>query len=538
MLYFTQPSTRTYLSFENACHLLGIRTAEIRDPSTSSEFKGESFEDSLRTFSSYVDVIIMRARARGSRGTRPISWIASAARCRSSTRAAERTLIPPRPLLDIYTLERSFEARGGIDGKTIGVMGDLKRGRTARSLSYLMERYRDVRLVFVAPDAFQMERELLDWLTGHGVTFSCTDRLHEVLGDLDALYVTRLQKEYDTGGESDGFDHAPLQRGPARARAAAEARHRHAPAAPRPGAGPPRRRRPARDVLAPGAQRHVDPGRAAGEDLRRGGGSARRAASVNAAALAKRYRFPITAIAVVGLGALVATAVGVSLFLGFASSTDNTRRLMALQSETLVDGIEQRLESQLQPVDYRARWMVDQIERGNVKLDDPAALDTFMLGALSAAQRVSGLGIVDPQAQVRGWERPSNQPLVEDWSGTPQVIEWLKDGATRTGPSWQAPSWTPVLEETTVRHDMPIRIDGEFAGMFSQAVSVSDLSRYLAAVGTETGIIPFILYDRDRVLAHPMLMGWTPAAFDQDQPLGGPRRSRRFRARANLDSRP
>ena len=51
MLYFTQPSTRTFLSFNNSCHLLGIRTSEIRDPSTSSEVKGESFEDAIRTFS-------------------------------------------------------------------------------------------------------------------------------------------------------------------------------------------------------------------------------------------------------------------------------------------------------------------------------------------------------------------------------------------------------------------------------------------------------------------------------------------------------
>jgi len=60
MLYFAQPSSRTYLSFENACHILGIRTTEIRDPRVSSEIKGESFDDSLRTFSSYTDLIIMR----------------------------------------------------------------------------------------------------------------------------------------------------------------------------------------------------------------------------------------------------------------------------------------------------------------------------------------------------------------------------------------------------------------------------------------------------------------------------------------------
>ena len=65
MFYFTQPSTRTFLSFNNACHILGIRTSEIRDRSTSSEVKGESFNDSIRTFSSYVDVIVMRAREPG-----------------------------------------------------------------------------------------------------------------------------------------------------------------------------------------------------------------------------------------------------------------------------------------------------------------------------------------------------------------------------------------------------------------------------------------------------------------------------------------
>jgi aspartate carbamoyltransferase catalytic subunit len=61
MLYFTQPSTRTFLSFNNACQILGIQTSEIRDAATSSEIKGESLLDSLRTFSSYVDVIIMRS---------------------------------------------------------------------------------------------------------------------------------------------------------------------------------------------------------------------------------------------------------------------------------------------------------------------------------------------------------------------------------------------------------------------------------------------------------------------------------------------
>jgi aspartate carbamoyltransferase catalytic subunit len=214
MLYFTQPSTRTFLSFSNACHVLGIRTSEIRDPSTSSEVKGESFEDSIRTFSSYVDIIIMRTWGEGMAQTsselmnrieRPVPIINA---------GSGKDQHPTQALLDIYTLERSFETRGGIEGKVIGLMGDLKRGRTARSLAFLMEKYPGVRLVFVAPPAFQIDADVTDYLTARSIPYEVRDAVGTVLPELDALYVTRLQAEYDTAGESSGFDHAKFRIGP------------------------------------------------------------------------------------------------------------------------------------------------------------------------------------------------------------------------------------------------------------------------------------------------------------------------------------
>lgn len=207
MLYFTQPSTRTFLSFNNACQLLGIQTSEIRDASTSSEIKGESLLDSLRTFSSYVDVIIMRTKEEGlaeaaanlfDRIHRPVPVLNA---------GSGKDQHPTQALLDIYTLERSFRTRGGIDGKTIGMMGDLKRGRTVRSLSYLMKVYKDVRLVFIAPPAFRMEEDIKAHLREHGVAYVETEDMESVLPGLDALYVTRIQDEYDTaGGESSKVD--------------------------------------------------------------------------------------------------------------------------------------------------------------------------------------------------------------------------------------------------------------------------------------------------------------------------------------------
>jgi len=206
MLYFTQPSTRTFLSFNNACHIVGMRTSEIRDPSISSEVKGESFEDSIRTFSSYVDVIIMRTKesGRAAQAARLMNGIARPVPVINAGSGSDQH--PTQALLDIYTLQRSFSERGGIDGKVIGMMGDLKRGRTVRSLCYLMQNYSDVRLVFIAPDQFAMESDVKAYLDQHGIPYTETSRLHEVLPALDALYVTRMQSEWDTAGESRAVD--------------------------------------------------------------------------------------------------------------------------------------------------------------------------------------------------------------------------------------------------------------------------------------------------------------------------------------------
>jgi aspartate carbamoyltransferase catalytic subunit len=206
MLYFTQPSTRTFLSFNNACHILGMRTSEIRDPSTSSEVKGESFEDSIRTFSSYVDVIVMRTKesGRAAQAARLMNGIPRPVPVINAGSGSDQH--PTQALLDIYTLQRSFEAVGGIDGKVIGMMGDLKRGRTVRSLCYLMKNYKNVRLVFIAPEQFAMQPDVKEHLDENRIPYTETTRLEDTLPSLDALYVTRMQTEWDTAGESRSID--------------------------------------------------------------------------------------------------------------------------------------------------------------------------------------------------------------------------------------------------------------------------------------------------------------------------------------------
>ncbi len=206
MLYFTQPSTRTFLSFQTACQIVGMKTNEIRDSSTSSERKGESIEDSLRTFSSYVDIIIMRTPVPGlcdriasllNETDRPVPII------NAGSGPDEH---PTQALLDIYTLNRSFIRQGGIDGKTITMVGDLKRGRTIRSLSWLLTNYTDTRIIFASPPEFRIGDDLRQKLVAKGLRFEETDQLEDALRNTDAVYVTRVQDEYDQAGESKKVD--------------------------------------------------------------------------------------------------------------------------------------------------------------------------------------------------------------------------------------------------------------------------------------------------------------------------------------------
>ena len=206
MLYFVQPSTRTFLSFLNACHILGIKTSEIRDPSISSEYKGESPEDSIRTFSSYVDMIIMRHPTPNfveksawlmNRTKRPVPIINA---------GSSKDQHPTQALLDIYTLYRSFD--GEIDGKTIAMVGDLKRGRTVRSLSYLMKNYKNVKLIFISPKEFKMENDVIEFLKSNRLSFYETEDFDEGIKEADAIYMTRIQDEHDKNGESKKVDYS------------------------------------------------------------------------------------------------------------------------------------------------------------------------------------------------------------------------------------------------------------------------------------------------------------------------------------------
>jgi len=114
---------------------------------------------------------------------------------------------PTQSLLDIYTIQRSFERHGGIEGKNVVFVGDLARGRTVRSLAYLLTKYPGDKQYFVAPEELQVTDDILAQLDTAGVDYEVSHDFESVIPKTDAIYMTRIQDEWDkTPGESKKID--------------------------------------------------------------------------------------------------------------------------------------------------------------------------------------------------------------------------------------------------------------------------------------------------------------------------------------------
>lgn len=205
MNLFAQPSTRTAESFIAAADKLGATSRVISDFSTSSFAKGESVEDSVRTLSSFFDTIVTRhpdddfaVRASWGlyRSGRTIPVVSA-----GSGKSQHVT----QSLLDIYTLRYSFFERGGIDGKKVLLVGDVARNRAARSLAYLLTKFRVASVQFVSHKDFQPDDSLVAYVRKHGIDVEVREDLGATLEkegqDVDAIYVTRLQQEWDADGK-------------------------------------------------------------------------------------------------------------------------------------------------------------------------------------------------------------------------------------------------------------------------------------------------------------------------------------------------
>ena len=224
-----------------------------------------------------------------------------------------------------------------------------------------------------------------------------------------------------------------------------------------------------------------------------------------------RYRISITVITVFGTSALLALSISLVLYLGLNQAAETTRLLWADQSRTLIDTLHNSLGERLQPVRNQALWVAEDV----TDLSDPAALDEYFFGVLAATPQVTGIAIITTDGSSRRWLRQQRIAISEDWSQKPWMQDYLKQSQSASGPGWRAPIFEESTDSTTLLHDIPLRDSaGRFIGVFAQIVSVRDLSSYLSSAHTSTGVTPFVLYNRDFVLAHPSI-----GIGNSDQPL-------------------
>ena len=184
---FYEPSTRTRLSFVAAMLNLGGSVLGFSEASSSSAAKGESVSDTIRVISCYADICAIRHPKEGA----PMV-------------AASKSLIPvinagdgghqhpTQTLTDLLTI-RSLH--GNLNGFTIGLCGDLKFGRTVHSLIRALLRYNNVHFVFISPEELRIPDYIIDELNEQNATYEEVIKLDDVIGKLDILYMTRVQRE-------------------------------------------------------------------------------------------------------------------------------------------------------------------------------------------------------------------------------------------------------------------------------------------------------------------------------------------------------
>ena len=183
---FFEPSTRTRLSFEAAMARLGGTSLGFAEPGVSSVSKGETLADTVRVASQYVDAIVLRHQHEGA--ARLASKYSRVPVVNGGDGAGQH---PTQTLLDLFTIRRE---KGPIEKQRVGIVGDLKYGRTVHSLAHALSRF-GAEMVFVAPPTLQMPKDALESLREMNARFTTESSLEKVVGGLDVVYVTRIQRE-------------------------------------------------------------------------------------------------------------------------------------------------------------------------------------------------------------------------------------------------------------------------------------------------------------------------------------------------------
>ncbi|MFC7080165.1 aspartate carbamoyltransferase [Halorussus caseinilyticus] len=184
-LCFFEPSTRTKMSFETAIKRLGGDSVDMGTVESSSVKKGESLADTARVIAGYADALVLRHPSQGA--AKMVGEFVDVPLLNAGDGAGHH---PTQTLLDLYTIREN----AGLDDITIGIMGDLKYGRTVHSLAHALTNF-DADQHFISPESLKLPRSVRYDLHEEGANVREHTELDEILPALDVLYVTRIQRE-------------------------------------------------------------------------------------------------------------------------------------------------------------------------------------------------------------------------------------------------------------------------------------------------------------------------------------------------------
>ncbi|OGG47964.1 aspartate carbamoyltransferase [Candidatus Kaiserbacteria bacterium RIFCSPHIGHO2_01_FULL_51_33] len=185
---FYEPSTRTRFSFETAMLRQGGRVIVTENAHEfSSAAKGETLEDTIRVVGNYANAIVLRHNKEDA--PERAAAVSAVPIINAGAGAGQH---PTQALLDLYTINRECHT---IDGISIALAGDLKYGRTIRSLAYLLGKFNNVTITFISPPELRVGDDIKAYLKRHRVSYREVGTLEEAIGDVQVLYQTRIQKE-------------------------------------------------------------------------------------------------------------------------------------------------------------------------------------------------------------------------------------------------------------------------------------------------------------------------------------------------------
>lgn len=234
----------------------------------------------------------------------------------------------------------------------------------------------------------------------------------------------------------------------------------------------------------------------------------------------RRWRPTISAVLTLSFVLLIVLAVGAVMFVSFRAARQNTFELLRNTSELIVGSVTGQIGQHLDAAQHQVEHIAQLIAGGEVDESNRDQLEQILLGSLAATPQVSGIAFVDGDFESTrvGRQRGELFKLRSNWGERPGIREWIGQMRRTTGSAWSEILWIEDLKTPSITMQVPVYRDGDYVGVIASVVSIGSLSEFLSVNDKTYGTHSFILYGRDRVLAHPSLVGGT-RGLSAEKPL-------------------